>query len=217
VICFRVQHKIVWGTHMARKRKQGRRINGRLSQAAADVTQRKATEARETIMQIQGDNLRARCRAMGIGNPTEQQLIAARSPMTACNAGRWLANHPDKDTLWSSVQHIRRTYTAWARVSGLPSRHAKCLSILVPPDPMETTADAPAMDLRTDVEKAQAARRAWNAVEGWLRALPLRTMQEVKAVILDDYEVRDAPGLETALRIVAEGMAGRRALTQALV
>ncbi len=187
---------------MARKRKPGKRTpSGQLSRAGQP----------EKALVVQGPNLLARCRAMGITNPTEAQLIAARSPMAACNAGRWLVNHPDKDTLWSSVQHIRRTYTAWARVSGLPSRHAKRLSILVPPDTMETTADAPAMDLRTDVEKAQAARRAWNAVEGWLRALPLRTMREVKAVILDDYEVRDAPGLETALRIVAEGMAGRRA------
>jgi hypothetical protein len=187
---------------MARKRKPGKRTpSGQLSRAGQP----------EKALVVQGPNLLARCRAMGIDNPTEQQLIAARSPMTACNAGRWLVNHPDKDALWSSVQHIRRTYTAWARVSGLPSRHAKCLSILLPPESMETTADAPAMDLRTDVEKAASARRAWNAVEGWLRALPLRTMQEVKAVILDDYEVRDAPGLETALRIVADGMVGKRA------
>lgn len=190
---------------MARPRKKGKRTpSGQLSRAG----QTKETKARETILQIQGDNLRARCRAMGINNPTEDQLIAARSPMTGCNAGRYLVNHAEKDDLWNAVCHIRKAYTAFARATGLPSRHAKCLSILTPPDTLEATAETPPTDLRDEEEKARAARATWMTVESWLHRLPSRVMSECKAVVLDDTAVRDGAGLEAALRVVSQGLKG---------
>lgn len=187
-----------------RPRKTGKReANGRIVRDAEDLR----------ALDQQAGNLIARCREMGLP-VTVANLRAMRSQMAGCNAGRAILVHVqdggERDRLFGAVTHLRQTVARHDAAIGAPRRHAKCLALLVPVDPMQASADSPAFDDRTPEEKARAATSAWMALHGWLDHTDKRAASEAKAVCLEDQAVRDPVGLLSALACVADGMAGRQ-------
>ncbi len=189
---------------MARPRKAGKRNpkTGRLIQPH--------TQARE--LDEQRGNLAKRCQALGLP-PTDANLIAVRSPMAACEAGRAIWRHTDdaeeRRVLFDAVTHIRRVTAAYDAACGAPRRHAVCLRLLVPLDPLTISADdPPPVDDRPEAERYLAAVAARERLFAWLsHADPLARLQAWQCV--EDERVRAPAALIRALRCVAEGMQGR--------
>lgn len=136
----------------------------------------------------------------------------ALAPAAGCAVGRRLmAQHPaEAADLFAAVTHMRRTYHAYAVAMGLPPRHAKCLSILTPPETMTTHADAPPPDLRTAREKQDQAVAAFMRLHGWLGYVDAAAREACTRYVLDepDEPIRDWQGLVITLRCVAEGLKG---------
>lgn len=112
--------------------------------------------------------------------------------------------------LWDAVTHIRRTFAAYDRACGAPSRHPKCLSILTPPDRMEATAESPARDDRTEEERNRSAVSAYMAVQGWLGHCDGAAKSACLRAVVDDAGVSDVPGIILALQCAVDGKAGRK-------
>lgn len=140
----------------------------------------------------------------------DAQLRDLRAPWHGCNAGRAMADSvPEKDRqrLWGAICHIRKVWTDFDRAIGAPRRHAVCLRLMAPSDPLEADAATPAADLRTDEEKNRQARRAMKTLQGWLRQAGTAAGMCV-AVVVDDEECRSPAQLVSALKVVARGIDG---------
>lgn len=187
-----------------RPKKQGaREPNGRIQRVAED----------QRALEQQHGNLTARCRLMGLPS-TNANLRAMRAQMAGCNAGRAIlvaVHDPDERTqLFAAVQHMRRVIAMHDASIGAPRRHAVCLRLLAPLDAMETSADAPAYDDRSEADRARAATSALMAMEGWLGWTDSGSASEARRVVIDDHEVRDTIGMLSALRCVSDGLRGNR-------
>ncbi|WP_043827941.1 hypothetical protein [Cereibacter sphaeroides] len=164
-------------------------------------------------IEMQRNNLRARCLALGI-SPNVRNMRAVRTQMAGCNAGRaiirGIADGEERVDLFGAVQHMRRVVARYDSAIGAPRRHAVCLRLLVPLDALEASADDPAPDDRTDEEKAVSAVAAYMSLQGWLGFVDARARSEALRVCLDDETVRDPDGLLRALACIVEGLDGRR-------
>lgn len=155
--------------------------------------------------------LQARCRQQG-NNPTKESVREARSPWWGCEAGKAMAaaveGHTERLALWDAIQHMRRVVTSYDRALGAPNRHAACMRLLVPTDPLTATAETPPLDERTDEEKQRQATSALMALEGALGWTDKAAASEAKRVVLDDWTARDVEGLLSALRCVSDLVKG---------
>jgi hypothetical protein len=131
----------------------------------------------------------------------------ATSDLAGCFIGRSLIVHvhPDRDRsgLWGAVCQMRRVYASYYRAIGIPSRYAKCLSILAPSENISTNADAVPYDDRTDEEKIRGATRAYMALQGKLGALPASHRAQIIRCVLDDDEHVHMPTVIKGLEGVA--------------
>lgn len=156
--------------------------------------------------------LSARCRHIG-AKVDAAELREARSPWFGCRAGRAMAaavrDHDERSRLWDAIQHMRRVQVAMDRAIGAPSRHARCLRLLVPVEAMSADAETPPVDERSDEERLRDATRASMRVEGWLGYTDKLARSEALRVVVDDGEVRDVAGLLSALLCVSDGLWGR--------
>lgn len=154
--------------------------------------------------------LKTRCRQIGQA-PTEDGIREARAPWYGCNAGRAMAaavSAADRADLWDAICHMRKTVARYDAAIGAPRRHAVCLRLLAPLDAMEATADSPAPDDRSEVERRNAAVNGWMAMQGWLGWVDKPAASQALRVVVDDERVTDADGLVLALRCVSDGIKG---------
>ena len=121
-----------------------------------------------------------------------------------------VTDHEERAQLWDAIQHLRRVQVAHDRAIGAPTRHARCLRLLVPVEAMSADAETPPVDERSDEERQRDATRALMRVEGWLGYTDKRARSEVLRVVVDDGEVRDVAGLLSALLCLSDGLKGRR-------
>ena len=112
--------------------------------------------------------------------------------------------------LWAAADHMRRTYAAYNRAIGAPSPHAQSLSIMLPPDSMETSANAPAFDDRPLDERFRSATTAWMAVQGWLGYVDNRARSAALSAVVYETGLKDWPGILAALMCVGDGISGRK-------
>ena len=112
--------------------------------------------------------------------------------------------------LWQAVTHMRRTFAAYDRACGAPSRHPKCLSILTPADHIEATAESPAWDDRSQDERDRSAVAAYMTLQGWLGHCDKSAASACKRAVVDEAGIADLPGIILALQCVADGKAGRK-------
>jgi hypothetical protein len=170
---------------------------------------RRTVEDRDASVQA----LKVRCRLAGLPE-TAAGLREARAPWLGCRAGRAMAaavtDHEERAQLWDAIQHLRRVQVAHDRAIGAPTRHARCLRLLVPVEAMSADAATPPVDERSDEERQRDATRALMRVEGWLGYTDKRARSEVLRVVVDDGEVRDVAGLLSALLCLSDGLKGRR-------
>ena len=142
---------------------------------------------------------------------------AMKSQLQGCAIGRALearGGH-DKADLWRAVEYMRRTYAAYRGAHGLPSPHAIVARILSPTDAVETSAEAPPADLRTDEERARAATTAYARLIGWLGYTDTASRAEAWRVVIvepaaDLAPIGDLPAIIRALQCVVDGMVGNR-------
>ena len=163
----------------------------------------------EREIDVQGDNLKARCVDMNIA-PTNANLILMRNPMAGCNAGRALMSNTDGANLFAAVTHFRRVIVAHDRAIDAPSRHPVCVGLLSPPEPFEVTAASAPLDLRTDEEKVRHADAALMLVEKWLGYTDKASASEAKRVCIEDSAIKDLDGLLRALRCICDGLDGKK-------
>ena len=136
-----------------------------------------------------------------------------RHPMLGCSIGRALLDRKGEDMrdLWGAVCHMRQTFAAYYRASGIPAPHAKVAGILAPTEAMETSANAPPVDLRTDEERARAATGAYMRLQGWLDHTDKAAASSARQAIVfaPDGPIHNLPGIIRSLQCVVDGMAGR--------
>ena len=161
----------------------------------------------------QRKTLEARCRHMNV-KVNRETLRDASGPWWGCHAGKAMAaavkDHNQRIAMWDAICHMRRVQVEFDRAIGAPDRHAQCLRLLLPIEPMEADSTTPPLDERTPQERQRAAEAAIMRLEGWLGYTDGMAASEAKRAVIDDHEVRDAAGFLSALRCVADGMSGRR-------
>lgn len=149
----------------------------------------------------------ARCRRAG-KEMNDDTMRDMRAPWNGCEAGMAMAREvkteAERVALWGAIQHVRMTYTRYARTEGLPIRSAQCLRILVPTDAMHADAASPAIDLRSVEERHAAAERSWRQVELLLSRRGRATEGIAKRCILDDTPCENATAMVLALRNVSD-------------
>lgn len=155
--------------------------------------------------------LKARCRQRGL-EATAANIRDSRAPWWGCEAGRAMAGaveaHGERVRLWDAIQHMRRVIVAYDAAIGAPSRHAKCLRLLVPLDALEATADTPPLDDRSPEDRHRQAVAAYMRLEGLLARADKIAAGQTKRSVWDDATVRDVPGFVSVISCVADGMAG---------
>ena len=159
------------------------------------------------------ETLKSRCIQMS-KSITPANIKEMRAPWWGCSAGRAIGqavmDDKDRQDLWTAIQHMRRTFTAYDAAIGAPRRHAVCLRLLAPSDEMATDADAPPIDTRSDGDRLRQAVSALMSIETWLGYADKRDAGEAKRVVVDDGICLDADGLIRALRCVSDGIKGRK-------
>ena len=159
-----------------------------------------------------------RCRRREVA-PTEAELRESKAPWWGCCAGsamaRAVTDDRERAELWDAITHMRKTVSAYDAACGAPSRHAKCLQILAPVDAVEASAESAPIDTRSDDERSRSAVSAWMQLHGWLGYTDKAAASEAWRVVIQDEPDRDVPGLLSALRCVADGVAGRKIVCRA--
>lgn len=161
----------------------------------------------------QRKTLETRCRHMNV-KVAPDTLRDARGPWWGCHAGKAMAksvtDHDQRIALWDAICHMRRVQVDFDRSIGAPDRHAQCLRLLLPLEPMEADSTTPPLDERSLQERQRDAEAALMRLEGWLGYTDSRAASQAKRAVVDDVEVKDAEGLLSALRCVSDGLNGRR-------
>lgn len=183
--------------------------------------QRRRGRPRKREAETHGEDVRSlevRARHAGVSLPKdtearEKVLRDLRAAWHGCLAGRTMARAADHDReradLWDAIQHIRRTQAAYDRSIGAPNRHAQVLRLMAPLDGMQADATTPPIDLRSDVERAEQARRAMKVLQSWLR-LAGAAAGPAMAMVVDDQRGCTSAMLMRTLRIVSDGIRGKR-------
>ncbi|MGR3480867.1 hypothetical protein [Salipiger marinus] len=157
--------------------------------------------------------MKVRCRQVGL-QPGAANLREVRGPWFGCSAGRAMAaivtDHEERAELWDAIQHMRGVQGFYDAVIGAPSRHARGMRLLLAPEALETDADTPPVDDRTDEEKLRDATAARMRLEGWLGYTDKAARSAAMSAVLDDCAPGDAEGMVTALRCVSDGLYGRQ-------
>lgn len=160
----------------------------------------------------------ARCRQMG-KNTDEAAIRAAKAEWMGCNAGKAMASvvtgEAERRELWAAIHHMRRVQIAYDRAIGAPNRHAQCLRIMLPLEPMQADASSPPADLRTEDDKHRQAVSGWMQMQGWLGHADKADASICKRVVIDDERCQNAAAMVRALHCVADGVAGRKVVYRA--
>lgn len=166
-------------------------------------------------------SLEVRARHTGVSLPKdtearEKALRDLRAAWHGCLAGRTMSRAADHDReradLWDAIQYIRRTQAAYDRSIGAPNRHAQVLRLMAPPGELHADAASPPADPRSDVERAEQARRAMKVLQSWLR-LAGAAAGPAMAMVVDDQRGCTSAMLMRTLRIVSDGIKGKARLT----
>ncbi|NBV62795.1 MAG: hypothetical protein EBR73_17385, partial [Rhodobacteraceae bacterium] len=122
---------------------------------------------------------------------------------------RFTGSPQERQDLWGSATHLRRVWAAYRAAIGAPRAHPKG-GTPTPVDAMETSANAPAHDLRSDEEKSRAAVSAYMACQGWLDYCDRQARAACLVAVIDEAGLPDERGIILALQCVGDGMAGRK-------
>lgn len=156
--------------------------------------------------------LETRCAHAGLP-ATPAGLRDARAPWWGCSAGRAMAGataaHSDRLRLWDAITHMRRVTAAYDAAIGAPRRHAVCMNLLTPPEPMEADAASPAPETRTDAEKARQAITAYNRMHVALFH-EQASATVAQNVVIDDHECKSPGLLIAALSRVSNLISGKQ-------
>lgn len=156
--------------------------------------------------------LEVRCARLGL--PVNAGTLRdARAPWYGCEAGQAMASatsdHSDRLRLWDAITHMRRTVAAYDAAIGAPRRHAVCMNILTPSEPMQADAASPAPDLRDDATKARQAVSAYMRLQGALNVDKV-SGSVAKAVVIDDAPCKSPALLIAALSRVSNLISGNQ-------
>jgi hypothetical protein len=156
--------------------------------------------------------LTVRARMAGI-TPDAKGLAEMRNPMAGCDIGRELMKMPDSQkayALWEALKLIERTVQKHDAAIKAPRRYAKGPTILSPVERMETSADAPAFDERSDEEKYLQAKAEYDLLQKWLRRA-IDGGRETRRVCIDreDQPLRNWPYVLSGLLAVSCGSKGK--------
>lgn len=156
--------------------------------------------------------LEARCARLGL--PVNAGTLRdARAPWYGCAAGQAMASaasdHNDRLRLWDAITHMRRTVAAYDAAIGAPRRHAVCMNILTPSEPMQADAASPAPDMRDDATKARQAVSAYMRLQGALD-IDKASGSVAKAVVIDDAPCKSPALLIAALSRVSNLISGNQ-------
>ena len=156
--------------------------------------------------------LESRCIRLGLP-VTPEGLRDARAPWYGCKAGIAMASltpaHNDRLRLWDAITHMRSTVAAYDAAIGAPRRHAVCMNLLTPPEPMEADAASPAPDLRDEADKARQAVSAYMRLQGALDH-DKASGSVAKAVVIDDADCKSPVLLIAALSRVSNLISGKQ-------
>jgi hypothetical protein len=156
--------------------------------------------------------LEARCLRLGLPL-TPEGLRDARAPWYGCGAGQAMASvtpvHNDRLRLWDAITHMRRTVAAYDAAIGAPRRHAVCMNLLTPTEPMEADASSPAPDMRDDADRARQAVSAYMRLQGALDH-DKASGSVAQAVVIDDAPCKSPALLISALSRVSNLVSGKQ-------
>ena len=193
---------------------------GLIPELAPIKPQRRRGRPRKRESETPGEDIRSletRARHAGITLPKdgvarEKVLRDLRAAWHGCLAGRMMARAADHDReradLWDAIQYIRRTQAAYDRAIGAPNRHAQVLRLMAPPSELHADAASPPIDLRSDAERAEQARRAMKILQSWLR-LAEAAAGPAMTLVVDDQPGCTPAVLMRTLRIVSDGIRGK--------
>lgn len=182
--------------------------------------QRRRGRPRKRESETPGEDIRSletRARHASITLPhddaaREKALRDLRAAWHGCLAGRMMARAADHDReradLWDAIQYIRRTQDAYDRAIGAPNRHAQVMRLMAPPSELHADAASPPIDLRSDVERADQARRTMKILQSWLR-LAGAAAGPAMTLVVDDQPGCTPAMLMHTLRIVSDGIRGK--------
>lgn len=200
-------------TSKAECKRRKRRAKAKISMPGAEaVLQVQPNDPRrERAEDARKSALKTRQRLFaGHGGPKDEGAFSDQ--LWGCSVGRLILSEPEQDrpNLWNATQHARATQLAYDRAIGAPNRHATCLRILSPSEPMTADASSPAPDYRTDDDKYRQAIAAQMRVEGWIGHTDARAISAFKQAVINDPDgpVRDWPGVLACLQCIAEGLRG---------
>lgn len=163
--------------------------------------------------------LQARCRQRG-REITEAELRDAKAPWHGCEAGRAMAGAVEDDktrtALWDAIQQMRRIVLSYDRALGAPNRHAECLRLMLPTEPMEADAETPPRDERTEEDRYRQAIASWTQMHGWLGYVEGYAASVALRTVVDDQRCADPSALIRALHTVHDGMSGRKIVYRGL-
>lgn len=178
-----------------------RLANERISRAAP-IPPEKADAARRVVTE-------ARCKAMGWPNGPEWRDLALAEHL-GCEAGRAIHDLPsaDRAALWEVIKTIRRVYTRYWVVHGLPMPYPDALSLAMLPEQVtsDNLSEAAIYDDRTIEEKSRASTTAMMRLEGVL--MTYRVSALVKSVVLRDERPPSISALVLAMLVVAKKIDG---------
>jgi hypothetical protein len=137
--------------------------------------------------------LKARARQIGANENNTAVLREMRSPAVADGAGRALVLSEGRDGATRLVETFGALRIAYERAG-----RAMCVSVYpksgkieMMPDRMETSADAPAPDLRTQDERDEAVERAWAIWSGRIAKLPMGAKDAIWTAIYGWADLHD--------------------------
>lgn len=199
-------------TKATSKRQRRARKRERSPFDLAPTPRREADGRPEREKAADRQTLETRCAKVGLPT-TADGLRDARAPWYGCNAGKAMASataaHNDRLRLWDAITHMRRVTAAYDAAIGAPRRHAVCMNLLTPPEPMEATAESPPPDTRTDADKSRQAVSAYMRLQGALDH-EKASGSVAKAVVIDDHECKSPALLIAALSRVSNLISGKQ-------
>ena len=194
---------------MGKGDRRGRAAKAKIELPGIAPVKRRVKQGRQRMREIQKEReaeahdiptLKARARQIGACDSDTAVLREMRSPSVADSAGRSLVLSEGHD----GAAHLVETYGALRIANERAGRamgvgvYPKSGKIEMMPDRMETSADAPPPDLRTQDERDEAAERAWAIWSGRLAQLPMGAASSIWTAIYGWADLHDGARITSA-------------------
>lgn len=150
------------GGQMGRPRKEGPRDDkGRLLRPRAKDPRRVVLEKRAAMAGV----------TIATGKPIDAETEATlRAEWMGCAPGRAIAKQKDAPILWAAIKRIRAIVAAYRRAIGNGTGHPAIMRLPVTPSDEAPFGESPTADLRSEVERYDAAMASYDALmsDAWL-------------------------------------------------